>query len=139
MFCVCVGRAGLPSVAITLFVHCWNARSMLWQHYPRYQHVSLYHFDWSTPLRLSGHSQHGQVIGRGRGLTTARNFIIIYFSNETLARQQGISLPGGGSSSARQLPTGTILVFAQIVSSAGQKEDLERQVLLKNRVGQRLK
>jgi hypothetical protein len=79
------------------------------------------------------------VIGRGRGLTTARNFIIIYFSNETLARQQGISLPGGGSSSARQLPTGTILVFAQIVSSAGQKEDLERQVLLKNRVGQRLK
>jgi len=70
------------------------------------------------------------------------------------ARQQGISyitawrwfkLPVP----ARQLPTGTILVEAlrpegttvlyARVSSADQKEDLERQVLLKNRVGQRLK
>jgi len=73
------------------------------------------------------------------------------------ARQQGISYitawrwfrAGKLPVPARQLPTGTILVEAPRpegttvlyarVSSADQKEDLERQVLLKNRVGQRLK
>jgi hypothetical protein len=83
------------------------------------------------------------------GLTTAGNFIIIYFIHETLARQQGISYitawrwfypcppvaywdnPSRNASPRRH--------HGPLVSSADQKEDLERQVRLKNKVGQRFK